>query len=180
MLVAGGGHDTVNVRHERVKEPFGTNFDKAGGMFIIEMVSENSLLKINSKGILAARIAGTGEVGGGGGDGGPALKAQFDTRSYRVTNRATSSSAIHETAACDRSISRPIRCARYRSEAPAEKAEGSGPYCVTLDFTGTDAYIAEFSASTSLTSPPATYGRRWQRKRKANPRTARWRRTRRS
>ncbi|MBM3889707.1 MAG: hypothetical protein FJ388_11355, partial [Verrucomicrobia bacterium] len=145
VLVAGGNQDAVNIpaTEARLKEPFGTDFDKAGNMFIIEMVSGNRLLKINSKGILT-HVAGTGEVGGGG-DGGPALKAQFNG-AHNLAVLPDGNVLIGDT------WNGRVRLVNFKANtvstlpgflAPAEKAKGSGPYCVTLDFAGTKLYIAD-------------------------------------
>lgn len=59
-----------------LKEPFGTAFDAAGNMWVIEMASGNRLLKIDDKGVFT-HVAGQPKPGFSG-DGGPALQAQFN------------------------------------------------------------------------------------------------------
>src|SRR5438105_15004977 len=66
VTVAAGGD---------LKEPFGVDFDKSGAMFIIEMAG-NRVRKVEKDGAMSV-YAGTGEKGDAG-DGGPALKAQFN------------------------------------------------------------------------------------------------------
>ncbi|MCX7827300.1 MAG: hypothetical protein N2689_17355, partial [Verrucomicrobiae bacterium] len=145
VLVAGGSQDAVNVpaTEARLKEPFGTDFDKAGNMFIIEMASGNRLLKVNREGILT-HVAGTGEAGGGG-DGGPALKAQFNGP-HNLAVLPDGSVLVADT------WNGRVRQVNLRAntvstlpgwQTPVEKARGSGPYCVTLDFTGAKLYIAD-------------------------------------
>src|SRR5262245_49349479 len=73
VLVAGGDEDRVGIPaiRARLMEPFGVDFDATGNLFIIEMVSGNRLLKMDSSGLLQ-HLAGQptpGDVG----DGGPAL-----------------------------------------------------------------------------------------------------------
>src|SRR3954462_11550729 len=77
VLVAGGSEDRTGIPATRalLKEPFGVDFDRAGNLFIIEMVSGNQLLKIDSRGILS-RVAGQPSPGDAG-DNGPAARAQF-------------------------------------------------------------------------------------------------------
>jgi hypothetical protein len=78
VLVAGGTQDRdgIPATQARLKEPFGVDFDRAGNMYIVEMAQGQRVRKVDPKGILTT-IAGTGEKGDGG-DGGPALKAQFN------------------------------------------------------------------------------------------------------
>jgi len=65
VLVAGSG----------LNEPFGVTFDTRGNLYIVEM-GGNRVSVLPRNGPLAV-LAGTGEKGLGG-DGGPALKAQFN------------------------------------------------------------------------------------------------------
>lgn len=48
VLVAGGTGDRTGIPavEARLKEPFGVDFDGAGNLFILEMVTGNRLLKI--------------------------------------------------------------------------------------------------------------------------------------
>lgn len=145
VLVAGGAKDAVGIPaiEAKLKEPFGMDFDRAGNLFIIEMASGNRLLKVDTKGVLT-HLAGTGKAGLGG-DGGPALAAEFngphnlavlpdgnvligDTWGGRVRKVDVKSGTVTSLAGYS---------------VPAEKAKGSGPYCITLNFTGTKLYIAD-------------------------------------
>ena len=77
-LVAGGGtkDEDAPATECRLREPFGVEFLPDKSMTIIEMVAGNRLLRVDKTGLLKV-IAGTG-VKGPEGDGGPALKAQFN------------------------------------------------------------------------------------------------------
>lgn len=144
VLVAGGAQDAVNLPavEAKLKEPFGTEFDSAGNMWIVEMVSGNRLLKVDAQGVLT-HVAGQ-EKPGFSGDGGPALQAQFngphnlavlpdgdiligDTWNGRVRKVAVKTGTVSLLPGF---------------EAPKGKERGNGPYCITLDFTGTKLYIA--------------------------------------
>lgn len=152
VIVAGGNEDRTGIAavDARLKEPFGTAFDKAGNFFIIEMASGNRLLKVDAMGILT-HVAGksAGEKAGGSsvnnGDGGLALEAQFngphnlailpdgnvliaDTWNGHIRKVDLSGGAVTSLSGFG---------------VPAEKARGSGPYCATLDLTGTKLYIAD-------------------------------------
>jgi sugar lactone lactonase YvrE len=145
VLVAGGNEDGTGLPATRARllEPFGVGFDPAGNMFIIEMASGNRLLKMDSRGLLH-HVAGQ-PTPGDAGDGGPALAAKFngphnlavlpdgnvligDTwngRVRRVDVKAAKVSAVPGFA------------------VPSDRARAAGPYCITLDFTGTQLYIAD-------------------------------------
>lgn len=147
VLVAGGSTEGngIPALQARLKEPFGVDFDRAGNLFIIEMVSGNRLLKVDAKGVLT-HVAGTGKAGASG-DGGPALQAEFngphnlavlpdgniligDTWAGRVRKVDVQSGTVTSVAGYN---------------VPAEKARGSGPYCITLDFTGKKLFIADLT-----------------------------------
>jgi streptogramin lyase len=60
----------------KLNEPYEVRFDRAGNMLFVEM--KNHLIRrVDAKTGLIATVAGTGKVGYAG-DGGPALKAQFN------------------------------------------------------------------------------------------------------
>lgn len=78
VLVAGGGTADANgvpATQAKLDGPFGVDFDSAGNMYIVE-IAGHRVLKVDPQGKLT-KIGGTGEKGGGG-DGGPALAAQFN------------------------------------------------------------------------------------------------------
>lgn len=145
VLVAGGPLETLpaSAKEARLHEPFGTDFDAAGNLWIVEMVSGNRLLKMDPAGMLS-HVAGQKEHGFAG-DGGPALEAKFhgphnlavlpngnvlvgDTWNGRVREVDVQSNKVDSLKGY---------------EVPLEKAKGSGPYCVTLDFTGTRLFISD-------------------------------------
>ena len=145
VLVAGGSEDAVNIsaKSAKLKEPFGTDFDAAGNMWIIEMVSGNRLLKVDASGVLS-HVAGLAQPGFLG-DGGPALAAKFNgPHNLAVLPKGniliadTWNGRVREV---DVASGRVDAVAGY--EVAFEKARGNGPYCITLDFTGTKLYIAD-------------------------------------
>jgi sugar lactone lactonase YvrE len=76
-LVAGGGAGEENVPATAAKlnEPFATDFDDQGNLYIAEHTG-GRILKVDKQGLLT-RFAGDGQAGNTG-DGGPALAARFD------------------------------------------------------------------------------------------------------
>jgi len=147
VLVAGGGKDAVGIPaiEARLKEPFGAEFDHAGNMFIVEMAMGNRLLKMDPKGLLT-HIAGTGKAGFSG-DGGPALAAEFNGP-HNLAVLPDGNVLIGDTWA-GRVRKVDVKAGTVTSLAgytvPAEKARSSGPYCITLDFTGTKLFIADLT-----------------------------------
>ena len=79
-LVAGGnGPDSTPANQAKVSKPFGVIFDPAGNMFIGQFgtKTEGQLVrKVDTQGIITT-IAGTGVVGSGG-DGGNAIRGEFN------------------------------------------------------------------------------------------------------
>ena len=77
VLVMGGGTDTnsPNPTGAKLDGPFGTDFDRRGNVFIVEMPG-NRVRQLNPQGTLSI-IAGTGEKGAAG-DGGPPAAAQLN------------------------------------------------------------------------------------------------------
>lgn len=145
VLVAGGDDDRTGIPATRARllEPFGVDFDAAGSTFIVEMASGNRLLKMDARGVLH-HIAGQSAAGDAG-DGGPALAARFngphnlavlpdgnvliaDTWNGRVRRIDMKSATVSTLPGF---------------AVPVERARTSGPYCITLDFTGTQLYIAD-------------------------------------
>lgn len=145
VLVAGGAEDAVNVPATRalLKEPFGVDFDRAGNLFIVEMVSGNRLLQVDARGLLT-HVAGQ-PVPGDSGDGGPARAAQFngphnlailpdgdvlvgDTWNGRVRRVAMARGTVSTLPGFS---------------VPAAQARSAGPYCISLDPAGTHLYVAD-------------------------------------
>ncbi len=147
VLVAGGARDAVGIpaTEAKLKEPFGVDFDRAGNLFIIEMASGNRLLRVDAAGVLT-HVAGTGKAGTSG-DGGPALAAAFNGP-HNLAVQPDGQVLIGDTWAgrvrkVDLKSGTITSLAGY--EVPAEKARNSGPYCITLDFTGTKLYLADLT-----------------------------------
>lgn len=144
VLVAGGATEAVDVPalEAVLKEPFGTEFDAAGNMWIVEMVSGNRLLKVDPKGTLS-HFAGQLQPGLSG-DGGPGLQAQFNGP-HNLAVLPNGNLLIGDTwnglvREVDAKSGRVTSLKGY--EVPVGKARGSGPYCITLNFEGTKLYIA--------------------------------------
>ncbi len=147
VLVAGGGQDAINVPalEARLKEPFGTEFDAAGNMWIVEMVSGNRLLRVDAGGTLT-HVAGQ-EKAGFSGDGGPALQAQFNGP-HNLAVLPDGDILIGDTwNGVVRKVSVKTGTVSLLPgfQAAKGKERGNGPYCITLDFTGTKLYIADLS-----------------------------------
>ncbi len=145
VLVAGGQQDAIGIEAQKavLKEPFGTDFDSQGNMWIVEMVSGNRLLKVDSSGTLS-HVAGRLDHGFSG-DGGPALQAQFHgphnlavARDGNVLIGDTWNGRVRKV-----DVSQRIVTSVSGFEVPLDKAKGAGPYCITLDFSGTKLFVAD-------------------------------------
>lgn len=144
-LVAGGKQESVGIdaKDAILMEPFGTEFDPGGHMWIIEMVSGNRLLQVDGGGILT-HVAGDLKPGYSG-DGGPALKAQFNGP-HNLAILPDGNVLIGDTwNGCVREVD--VKAGLVKTlegwKAPKGKERGNGPYCITLDFTGENLYIAD-------------------------------------
>ncbi|MBL9132079.1 MAG: hypothetical protein JNG86_12825 [Verrucomicrobiaceae bacterium] len=132
----------VEVVSEGLKEPFGTEFDSKGTMYVVEMASGNRLFRVEDGGKLV-HIAGQ-EKAGYSGDGGPALQAQFNGP-HNLAVLPDGNVLIGDTwngvvRKVDVKAGTVSTIPGFKAEGP--KAKGSGPYCITLDFSGTKLYIA--------------------------------------
>ncbi len=145
VLVAGGDQDALDIAatEARLKEPFGTAFDSGGHMWIVEMVSGNRLLQVDGGGVIQ-HVAGQLKPGDSG-DGGPAIRAQFNGP-HNLAILPDDKVLIGDT------WNGRVRVVDVKArivstlegwQAPAEKARGSGPYCITLNFEGTKLHIAD-------------------------------------
>ncbi len=133
-----------------LQEPFGAEADKRGNVFIIEMMSGNRLLKLDSHGVLTT-IAGTG-MPGGGGDGGAPLEAQFQGP-HSLALLPNGDILIGDTwngrvRRFDRKAGRIVTLPGFG--VPEDKARAAGPYCIALDPAGTHLYIADLLRVQSL------------------------------
>jgi sugar lactone lactonase YvrE len=145
VLVAGGDEDRTDIAATRARlhEPFGVDFDAAGNLFIIEMVSGNRLLKVDSRGMLS-QIAGQLSPGDAG-DGGPALAAKFNGP-HNLAVLPTGDVLIADTwngrvRRVDVATGTVTSIAGFN--VPADKARTAGPYCICLNFAGTELVIAD-------------------------------------
>jgi len=145
LLVAGGTQDAVDIQATEAKllEPFGTEFDSGGHMWIIEMVSGNRLLQVDGGGQIT-HIAGQLKPGFSG-DGGPALRAQFNGP-HNFAILPNDNLLIGDTwNGRIREIDVKSRIVKSLEgwQAPAEQARGNGPYCITLTPDKTKLHIAD-------------------------------------
>ena len=142
VLVAGGGDqgDGARATDARLHQPFGVDFDKSGAMFIVELEGGH-VHRVDAQGIFST-IAGTGEVKGDTGDGGPAKRATFngmhslaiapsgdifiaDTWNNRVRRIDPRSGIISAFAGTGRKA--------YAGDGgPADRADCGGVYCVAF------------------------------------------------
>jgi hypothetical protein len=151
-LVAGGGEGSNNVpaKEAKLHSPFGVDFGLSGNLYIIEMTGER-LLTINSEGLLSV-VAGTGEKGSGG-DGGAALRAQFNgvhnlavARNGDIYLADTWNNRIRKI---DRGTGIISTIAGTGNKGfsgdggPALQANFGGIYCVSLDMKGENLYAAD-------------------------------------
>jgi sugar lactone lactonase YvrE len=146
VLVAGGGtNDTSGIpaTEARLKEPFGVDFDSAGNLFIIEMARGNRLLRVDARGALT-HVAGAG-ASGNDGDDGPPLKAEFNSP-HNLAVLPDGDVLIADT------WNGRIRRVDWKTDkikpvagfsVPAAEARRAGPYCITLDFSGSKLYVAD-------------------------------------
>lgn len=144
VLVAGGDKDAVDIpaTEAKLKEPFGTAFDSGGHLWIVEMVSGNRLLQVDGGGVIS-HVAGQLKPGDSG-DGGPAVRAQFNGP-HNLAIQPDNNVLIGDT------WNGRVRLVNVKTglvstvdgwQAPAGKAKGNGPYCITLSFDGKKLYIA--------------------------------------
>jgi sugar lactone lactonase YvrE len=145
LLVAGGAEEQTGIPATRaaLHDPFGTAFDDAGNLFLIEMAAGGRLLKVDARGILT-HLAGQ-RTPGDSGDGGPALQAQFQGP-HNLAVLPGGDVAIADT--WNGRIRRVNPAANTVAglpgfRVPAAQARSSGPYCITLDFTGTHLHVAD-------------------------------------
>ncbi len=145
VLVAGGPDDRTGIPATQAKliEPFGTGFDAAGNMFIVEMDTGNRLLRVDARGVLT-RVAGQ-KAPGDAGDGGPGIDAQFNGP-HNLAVLPDGKVLIADTwngrvRRYDPATGRVDSVSGFR--VPAERVRAAGPYCIAVDFTGTRLFIAD-------------------------------------
>ncbi len=145
VLVAGGTKEGTDLpaTEARLLEPFGAEFDSGGHLWIVEMVSGNRLLQVDGGGQLS-HVAGQLKPGFSG-DGGPAIRAQFNGP-HNFAILPNDNLLIADTwNGRIREIDIKSRLVKSLAgwQAPAEKARGNGPYCITLTPDKTKLHIAD-------------------------------------
>jgi len=150
VLVAGGGTgaDGSPAVQAQLLTPFGVDFNKSGEMFLVEYAGQ-SVRKVAGNGIVST-IAGTGRKGYSG-DGGPALKAEFNSmHSLAVAPNGdiyvadTGNNCIRKIAGGTVSTIAGSGHKGYSGDdGPAAKAEFGGIYCVALDARAERLYLAD-------------------------------------
>lgn len=145
VLVAGGTADRVGLPalQAKLKEPFGADFDRAGNLFVVEMAAGNRLLRIDAQGTLT-HVAGL-PTAGDTRDGSAALSAQFNGP-HNLAVLPNGNVLISDTwngrvRQIDVASGRVTTVPGYGVSVAQAKA--NGPYCITLDFTGTQLFIAD-------------------------------------
>ena len=152
LLVAGGGEGQENAAANAAKLgiPFGVDFDAAGNLIFVE-IDGHRVCRIDPSGKLT-RIGGTGKKGSGG-DGGPALAAEFnalhnlaiaksgdiylaDTLNHRVRKVDAKTGTITTVAGTGEK-------GFAGDGGPANKAQFSGIYCASLDPAGQRLLLAD-------------------------------------
>jgi DNA-binding beta-propeller fold protein YncE len=152
VLVAGGGEgqEEVAAMAAKLGSPFGVDFDAAGNLIFVE-IDGHRVCQIDSRGILT-RIAGTGNKGAGG-DGGPALKAEFNAlhnlaiaKNGDIYLADTLNHRVRKIAAQTRTISTVAGTGEKGfggDGGPATQAQFSGIYCASLDPAGQRLLLAD-------------------------------------
>lgn len=139
-----------------LKEPFGTGFDAAGNLWVVEMISGNRTFKLAPDGT-ATHIAGKLEPGYSG-DGGPALEACFNGP-HNLAVQPNGNVLIADT------WNGVIREITVKSgtvhtltgwKAPAGKERSNGPFCITLSPDSETLHIANLSQVFALHLPSQT------------------------
>ncbi len=153
VLVAGGGQQDppCAATEVRLKEPFAAELDPAGRLVIAEMAQGQRVLRLEADGKIT-RLAGTGAKGSGG-DGGPALQAQFDGI-HNFAIAATGDIYFADTWNCRirkldaktgilTSVAGTGEKGFAGDGGPATAAKLGGIYCATLDFKNERLYLAD-------------------------------------
>jgi DNA-binding beta-propeller fold protein YncE len=155
VLVAGGGSNTnttapLKPAAARLGSPFGVDFDRAGNLYLVEMTG-HYVRKLDQSGMLTV-IAGTGEKGGGGDDG-PALKAQFNgIHNLAVTPNAdiyladTWNNRVRKIDGANGNVTTIAGTGAKGftgDGGPATEAQFGGIYCASLDPKREQLYLAD-------------------------------------
>ncbi len=153
VIVAGGGEkgDGAPATEAKLQHPFGIDFDKSGAMFIAELEGGH-VHRVDAQGVFST-IAGTGEMKGDAGDGGPAKNATFnamhslaiaptgeiyiaDTLNNRIRRIDQKTGTISPFAGTGKKA--------YAGDGgPALKADFNGVYCVALSPDAKTLYLVD-------------------------------------
>lgn len=141
VLVAGG---SAAAPAAQLREPFGVEFNAAGDAFVIEMAQGNRLLRLDAKTGALTQVAGQSTPGDSG-DGGPALRAQFNGP-HNLAVHPDGRVFISDTwngriRVYDPATALVTSLAGYG--VPAAEGRARGPYCVALNPAATHLYIAD-------------------------------------
>jgi sugar lactone lactonase YvrE len=152
VLVAGGQKegDGISATEAKLSAPFGVAFDKAGHLYFVELTGQR-VGRIDTKGIFTT-VAGTGRKGDGG-DGGPAVKAEFNGM-HSLAIAAGGDVFLADTwNNCVRKLDpKSGRIDAFAGSGtkgfkgdggPAARADFGGIYCVALDPRGEQLYLAD-------------------------------------
>jgi sugar lactone lactonase YvrE len=153
VVIAGGGNggDGSPVLQAKLVEPFAVGFDIAKNMYIAEL-SGGRVLKVDAKGVLTT-LAGTLNVKGYAGDGGPAAKALFNGMHHLVVApnddiyiADTWNNCVRKIDAKSGTITTVAGTGQKGHSGdggPAAKAQFGGIYCLALDAKGQRLYLAD-------------------------------------
>jgi DNA-binding beta-propeller fold protein YncE len=152
VLVAGGKQPVAALpaTESQLDGPFGVDFDTVGQAFLIE-ISGHRILKIDRVGILT-KVGGTGDKGNVG-DGGPAMRAQFNGMHSLVVAKSgdiyvadTWNNRVRMVAADSGNI-QPVAGTGEKGFSgdggAALQAKCGGIYCIALDAQQERLYLAD-------------------------------------
>ena len=163
VLVAGGDRELVDIPAAEAKlhEPFGSEWDSAGNLWIVEMIHGNRLLKIDASGKLThaagkfysqseksvskqdTSAASTNELGVNG----PALKAVFKGP-HNLATLPSGDVLVGDTwsGRVRRFDSKTNQVTSLEAwQVPMANARGSGPYCISIDFAGSHLFVSDLN-----------------------------------
>ncbi len=136
-----------------LKEPFGTDFDSQGSLWVVEMISGNRTFKVAKDGAVT-HAAGLLEPGYSD-DGSPALEARFNGP-HNLAVLPGGNVLIGDTwNGVVRELDPKTGTVRTLPgwKAPVGRERGNGPYCITLAPDGATLHIANLSQVIALHLP---------------------------
>lgn len=145
VLVAGGNQEATEISAQEAKlyEPFGAEYAPDGSLWIIEMAAGNRLLKVDPQGRLR-HITGQRQPGFSG-DGESFSQVKFSGPHNLAIGASTTIYIADTWNGRIRKIDLDTQTASSLPgfQVPLEKGKQSGPYCITLDFSGKFLYVAD-------------------------------------